>query len=210
MNLKHLTDNTLLSDTKRLARLERETMTKILHHLKEIERRKLFCDLGYPNMLEYAVKELGYSEPSASRRINAAKLLKEIPEIEEKIQSGVLNLTNLGQAAGLFKKEKINEPTKKKIILKKLENKTKRQAEKILAELSPMPFPKEGIKVISPTYQQLKINISDETLEELETAKNLLGHSTFDDSFMRKLSRYAQESIRYRKFKIRIGNQVQP
>ena len=203
MNLKHLTDNTLLADTKRLARVERELTTKILHHFKEIERRKLFSDLSYPSMMDYAVKELGYSEPSAARRIHAARLLREIPEIEAKIQDGSLSLSNLNKAAGFFKKEDIREPAKKKAILKKLENKSARQCDKTLIELSPMPLPKEGLKVVSPTYQQLKINVSDETLEELELAKNLLGHSSFDDCFMKKLSRYAQESIRYRKFKIR-------
>lgn len=203
MNLKHLTDKSLLDDTKRLARIERETMTKILHHLKEIERRKLFSELGYPSMLNYAVKELGYSEPAASRRIHAARLLKELPEIEKKIQAGVLNLTNLGQAAGLFRKEDIKDPEKKRVILKKLENKSKRQTEKILSELSPMPLPKEGLKVVSPTFQQLKVNISDDTLEELETAKNLMGHALIDDIFMRKLSRHAQENIKFKKFKIR-------
>lgn len=203
MNLNHLTDNTLLADTKRLAKAEREITTKILHHFKEIDKRKLFSDLGYPSMQEYAIKELGYSESAAGRRIQAARLLKVIPEIEAKILDGSLSLSTLNKAAGFFRREEIREPAKKKAILKKLENKSARQCDKTLLELSPMPLPKEGIRVVSPTFQQLKINVSDETLEELETAKNLLGHSTFDDSFIRKLSRYAQESIRFRKFKIR-------
>ena len=37
MNLKHLTDKTLLTDIKALVIKEREFLTKILHHLKEME-----------------------------------------------------------------------------------------------------------------------------------------------------------------------------
>lgn len=87
MNLKHLTDKTLLSDTKYLVSKEREISLKILHHLKEIERRRLFSDLGFGSIFDYTVHELGYSEPAAARRINSARLLRDMPEIEEKLKT---------------------------------------------------------------------------------------------------------------------------
>ena len=92
MNLKHLTDSTLLKDTKFLASREREITVQILHHIKEIDRRKLYSDLKYSSIYEYCKKELCYSEGSAHRRIHAARMLKEMPEIEEKIESGALSL----------------------------------------------------------------------------------------------------------------------
>ena len=54
---------------------------------------------------EYAIKKLGYSEDQAYRRLAAMRLLKEIPELEEKINSGSLNLTHMGMAQSLFKRE---------------------------------------------------------------------------------------------------------
>ena len=65
MNLKHLTDKVLLDDTKKLAKAEREVTIKILHHLKEIDRRKLFTDLGHRSLHDYCLRELGYSDASA-------------------------------------------------------------------------------------------------------------------------------------------------
>ena len=86
MNLKHLTDKTLLADTRFLVTRERELLTKVLHHLKEIDRRKLYSDLGYSSMYDFCIRHLGYAEASAHRRIKAARLLEEIPEIEKKIE----------------------------------------------------------------------------------------------------------------------------
>lgn len=75
MNLKHLTDKTLLNELKRISRQEREITTNILHHIKEVEKRKLFSDLKYSSMLEYLIKDLGYSEGAASRRLQSARML---------------------------------------------------------------------------------------------------------------------------------------
>jgi hypothetical protein len=204
MNLRKLNDKTLLQKTKELAHVERETMTEILHHLREIERRKLFSDLKYGSMMEYAMKELGYSEPSAGRRIAASRLLKDLPEIELKIQDGSLNLTILNQAAGFFKKEDIKEPEKKMEILGKLENMTKREAEKTLLGMSePNPLPKEAIKPITPDFSQLKINVSETTLQKLHEARSLMGKYHINDECLNKLAEHAIANIKFKKFKVR-------
>ena len=61
MKLNHLSDEVLLSRIGELARRERELLTQALHHLREIERRRLFASLGFSSMFDYAVTKLGYS-----------------------------------------------------------------------------------------------------------------------------------------------------
>jgi len=95
MQLNHLSDRALLADTKNLAQTERGLLTKVIHHLREIDRRRLYSDLGYGSLFEYAVKELQYSEGQAGRRLQAMRMIKEIPEVERKIASGELNLSNV-------------------------------------------------------------------------------------------------------------------
>src|SRR5687768_10594421 len=129
MNLRHISNKTLLADTKDLVRKERQNLTSILYHLKEIERRRLFSDLGYSSLFEYAVKELGYSESSAMRRIHSARLLEEIPEIKLKIEEGLLSLSNLCEASRTLKKENIKGPERKAEVLNELEGKTTRECE---------------------------------------------------------------------------------
>lgn len=208
MNLKHLTDKALIADTKNLVQNELQYTTKILHHLKEIERRKLFSDLGHSSMIDYAVKELGYSHAAAGRRIQGARMLKQFPEIEDKIQNGTLSLSNINQAAGLFKNQNINDPDKKRRILKKLENKTTREAEKILLEHSPItPLPRESQRLVTPEFTQLKINVAESTMKLLENAKALMGKFSINDEFLKKLTEHALENITHKKFKTRSTEQ---
>lgn len=169
MNLKHLTDTALLLDTKILVAHEREISLKVLHHLKEIERRRLFSDKGYSSLFDYAVRELGYSEPSAARRISAARLLKEMPEIEKRIESGVLSLTNLSMASQLFRNEDIKDVSAKKEILKQIEGTTKAECEKVLKMMIP------PTDIPSP-FKIVKWNLSEETVKIWDEWKNRNGH----------------------------------
>src|SRR5579871_720806 len=84
----------------------RDLLTQMLHRLKETERRRLYSKFGCQSLFEYATKILMYSNDQADRRIKASRLLKDLPEIEEKISSGALTLTNLAVAQKLFHHEK--------------------------------------------------------------------------------------------------------
>ncbi len=141
MNLKKLSDQNLLTATQQLAKQEREILTTILHHLREVERRRLYSVLKYSSLFSYAVGELKYSEDQAARRIAAMRLMRDVPEIEEKISSGALTLSNLCLAQTLFTKERqagrqVN--TEGKIeVLGQLENLSAREAKKFVAEINP-------------------------------------------------------------------------
>jgi hypothetical protein len=62
MNLKQMNDEGLLNKTDVLVREERELLTTILHHFREIERRRLFSALGYKSLFDMAVRRFGYGE----------------------------------------------------------------------------------------------------------------------------------------------------
>ncbi len=76
LSARTLSDENLLSQIRCLAAEERKLTTQVLELLREVERRRLFAGLGFSSLFEYAVKELGYSEASVSRRINSMRLLK--------------------------------------------------------------------------------------------------------------------------------------
>jgi hypothetical protein len=77
MQLTHLKDHEVLTQTQHAVQKERDSLMTVLHHLREVNWRKLFSDLGYPSLFEYAVKELKYSEGQACRRIQAMRLIDE-------------------------------------------------------------------------------------------------------------------------------------
>lgn len=141
MNLKHLNDETLHADSHRLNKEHNEILTALLHHLRENERRRLFSKYKYDSLFAYCIGEFKYSEAEAVRRISAMRLLRDIPEIEEKITNGELSLTNLALAQTLFSKEKkAGRPmvkAQKAEVLQRLENQSTRSAQKIAATISP-------------------------------------------------------------------------
>lgn len=194
MNLKHLTDATLLKDTKKLVQREREITTEILHHIKEIGKRKLFSDLKYASLFDYCVNELGYNESSAHRRIEASKMLAEMPDIEEQIELGALSLTNLAKAAHFFKENEVVEIEQKQEILKQLENLSTRECEKKLNEMSQPNIEK-----------RIRISILEKTHSELFKVRGFLGRSMTFDELINLLIKNTKEKVEKEKFKQNSG-----
>jgi hypothetical protein len=180
MNLKHLNDKTLLRDAKKLVHEERECTVTILYHLKEIERRRLFADLGFGSLFEYVTKELGYTESAAARRINSARLLNEIPAIDKKISNGEISLTNLSKAAKLFKRNSLDQTTKKSII-SQIENKSTRECEKMLSIFEEKEIPTEKVKILTPEVSSLTVTLTEKTLKNLEKLKGHLAHKRLNN-----------------------------
>lgn len=176
MNLRHLSDEALLAATERLVREERGILTSVLHHLREIERRRLFAALKYSSLFDYAVRGLGYSEPQAARRIAAMRLLKEMPEVEKKIESGALTLTHIGMAQTLFRQQAQSRESKKNL-LQMLERTTKREAERIIAAKSPAPLAPDRIRAASEETIEIKFRARRSLQEKIERLKGVLAHS---------------------------------
>jgi 5-methylcytosine-specific restriction endonuclease McrA len=181
MNLRNITDNILLNKLHSLVQNEREITLQVLHHLREVERRSLFAKLAYPSLFEYAVKELKYSEGAAQRRISSMRLLKELPQLEAKVEAGALSLSTLAKAQSFFRheRENIKTPAKKIEILVKLENKSAREVEKKLVSMSSSPerLAPERLRSVTATYSELKILVEDGFLKDIEELRGLLAHS---------------------------------
>jgi hypothetical protein len=132
MNLTKVSDAVLLLQTKALATQEREIITKVLHHLREIESRRLYSDLKYQSLFDYAVHELKYSEGQASRRIQAMRLMVAIPEIETKLASGELTVSYVAIVQTAFKQS--GNTLDRREVLKKVEGLTTRQAQAVVGK----------------------------------------------------------------------------
>lgn len=212
MDLRHLTDKTLLADTKFLASREREITTKILHHLKEIDKRKLYSDLGYTSLFHYCMQELGYSESAANRRIKGARLLNELPQIDKKIENGSVSLMNASLLTPFFKENNITTQDEKMKIVERIENKSFRNCEKELFKLSGKnePNTKDKTKRISEDKVRYSITLSDETSEALEKVKALFNHNISLDELIRRMADIAFKQIEKTKFKLNKSKRLPP
>lgn len=191
MNLKHLTDKALLEDTRKLISQERSILVKLLHHLNEIDKRKLYSELKYQSLHDYCTKELKISDPSTHRRITSARLIDEVPEIIQKIEKGSLSLTNIAMAVKHMKDYKIENTADKVTILRGIENLSKRECEIKLFELTGTERPK-----------LTNITIKDETYLLLQKARDLVSTPLTHDELLQMLIRSFIERTKKIKFKI--------
>src|SRR3989344_4784663 len=104
MNFKYLSDIELEISLKGSVADETRHKIIVLHKLAEFERRRLYSK-NYPSLFEYCVKVLKYSSASAQRRIDTMRAMKLIPELEQKIIAGELNLSSVSQAQSFFRQE---------------------------------------------------------------------------------------------------------
>ncbi len=160
MNLSHLTNQTLLLDTKSLSHRERHLTTQILWHLREIDKRRLYADLKYSSLWDYVTQELGYSSGTAYRRISAARALAEMPELESQLNQGDLNLSDIATVLKEFKGRPI---AKKREVFKAIENKTPQETKAI-------------IEAHTGRKQKITIEIDEDTLKLIQELKALKPH----------------------------------
>lgn len=199
MDLKMLSNADLLKNTELAALTEREATTNLLHHLNEVHRRRIFALKGCPSLFEYCVRILKMSAPQAGRRVNAAKLLRDLPQIESKINEGSLTLTTLSQAQVHFKREDKALPEKitsleKLELLEILENKSTREVEKILVGHSsfPVELPKERLRAVTENFSEVRLVLDEETLKDLEKLKGIW---SIDDGLAEVIKKMAAECL---------------
>ncbi len=101
-SLSWLPDQVLLAHTRSLVLHEQALQLAVLDHLREIHARHLHLRLGFSSLFDYAVRELGYSEGAAWRRIKAMRLCSETAGSRERLQDGSLSLSAAAQLQNTF------------------------------------------------------------------------------------------------------------
>jgi hypothetical protein len=163
---------------------ERESVTVVLHHLREVDRRRLYSALKYKSLHQFATKHLHYTDDEAYRRIAAMKLLRALPEIEERIISGDLTLTHLNKAQTFFhQEEKIQQkPLSKeqKIhVIEQMRGTSVREADQITLALSSIEVKIKPDKLKQVTKNQIEVRFTarEELQVKTEKLKGFLAHS---------------------------------
>ena len=101
-----LSDRALLRQTTTLVRHERHLQGAIIDHLAEIEARRLFLERGCSSLFDYAVRELGYSDAAAGRRIGAVRLCADQPGARERLRDGSLTLSAAAELQWAFDRQR--------------------------------------------------------------------------------------------------------
>lgn len=163
--LKSVSNDKLILNLKLLAEKEREVIAKIVLHLAEMFKRKLYLEAGYSSLFSYAVKELKYSEAAAGRRIQAAKCIIEFPEVYNMLLTGDITLSAICKISSILNQDNSKE------ILSKVRGLSKSQIEILVCSYKNV-VKKEVKDKIEPIIVKKKDNTGEQTLFKNEVEKN--------------------------------------
>ena len=192
-----LSDRELLAQTGNLARVELHLQGAIIDHLAEIETRSLFLRRGFASLFEYAVRELGYSDAAAGRRIAAMRLCAANPHTRERLRDGSLSLSAAAELQWAFDRQRRRPqaattpavaalPTEPPLVLdavgrqklvEEAAGKSTRQVKRMLADLDPELAAAAGrVRPLGNGRYELKALIDAECQRGLEQLTGLLSH----------------------------------
>ena len=100
-----LSDDRLLERTKELSGIEHHLEVVVIDHLREIQKRRLYLRYGFSSLFDYAVRELGYSDAAAWRRIKAMRLCTDVEGVRERLQNGTMTLNAAAQLQHAFDRQ---------------------------------------------------------------------------------------------------------
>ena len=84
---------------EQLVQSEKMSIARLIAHLSEIGRRKLYLQWGYRNLFDYCQRSLGLSEGSIALRIQVANVCRKFSVVLSFIAEGKVNLTVAGRLA---------------------------------------------------------------------------------------------------------------
>lgn len=149
---KLLSDDQLLGRLEAFVEAERERLHTFLAWLGEADSRKLPEDRGYSSTFDFCVRHLKLSEDEAYRRIHAARAAVVRPELLSALADGNLSLTAVSLIA-----PHVHRPDAPAIIAR-VEGKSRRQIDDILAPLRPEQDRRDTIRSVATRSAESSFN----------------------------------------------------
>lgn len=205
--LKHLSNSELFDGLEKLRGRENHTVADVVNHLSEVDERGSYREAGYSTLFSYCREKLNYSEPSAGRRVRAARALRQSPEIYSLLLEGKLSLCAISEVAPIITEDNERE------VLALVTGRSKQEAERVAARFGApqkskrervvarrVSFPVEGASlnfqgaVTTPVERfGVHLEVSAECREMIEEAKNLTGARKVSDLLEILLRKYLKK-----------------
>lgn len=200
--LENLSNTALMDRMGQAVRTERKITHLVLQCIAEIYRRKLFLERAYPSLYEMLVQEYGYSPTAALRRIDAARLLREVPEVATQLESGAVNLSQIALVQQSFKQaeksgNQIGNTELKKQLINKIEYASHQKTQVIIAqELGIEPPIINKLKTHADESVTLTVTFTKQQMEQLSSARDLISHSVPTGNWSEVFVHLAHQELR--------------
>jgi hypothetical protein len=181
-DLKKLNAPALVEGLILRVRTERKLTSEIIEFIQEIDCRKTYLEYGVTSLFAFLTEIVGYSRSAAQRRIEAARLSNDIPEIHDSLKSGEINLSHISLLAqGIKQKEKESQEklkkSEKKDLVDKFKSKPLEKCEVILAQTLDLQLKSNDVcRRQKDESVRAEMTFTKEELEEIERAKSILSH----------------------------------
>src|SRR5689334_22804390 len=133
LSITRLSDDELLTETRRAAILERRRTVELIALLAEVDARKLYRGEGYPSLFMYCTSALHLSEAAAYTRIAAARAARQFPVIFDRLAEGDVTLTTISLLASHFTSDNHEG------LVDASRHKSRREVERLVATIDPKP-----------------------------------------------------------------------
>ena len=174
-NWREITNEDLHSLTMSAAKSEKSATLVLLEHLAEIDRRRLYAEMGFPSLWIYVHELLGYSESQTSERVSAMRLMVKIPEVKKELEAGKISLTSTAKLATHVRRERTGN-TETLALLNEISGKTSREVDQHLAKNSLVEYQMDKMKVITPKTTRIIIDVDQEFLDLMNRVRELKGN----------------------------------
>ena len=116
----------------RCARHYQRAEAALIDALQKVDNKKVYAQMGYSSLFEYARLALRLSESTAYAFIRVARKSVEIPQIKAAIEAGTLSLSNAKRIAAVI------TPANQELWIARASNQTQVELDREIAKESPM------------------------------------------------------------------------
>lgn len=180
MNLKSLNDTQLINDASTAVAAERRITAETIKYFFEINRRRLHLKMGYDSLFTMLRKHFGYCEPTAQLRKNAVMLMRDVPEVIDKIESGEMPVTVAANIQSFLYSEKRSErpySLEAKIeLIETCAGKSVRDVQKEFVRRNPEIEKREVVRATNENQIRVSHSLSNEVEAKLQRIKLLWSH----------------------------------
>jgi 5-methylcytosine-specific restriction endonuclease McrA len=134
-NLSQLPSHALTARLYELRKQERALLVEFLAYLAELDRRRLYLEVGFSSTFAFLVDHLGYTRSAAFRRTTAARLVARFPVVLAHLGDGRLCLTTLVELRDVLEEDRLDE------ILDRAAGRSEEQVRELVAALRPRQAP---------------------------------------------------------------------
>jgi hypothetical protein len=130
-----------------LLRREHAAMADFLVALADVDRRRLWLELGHSSLFYFLHRELGLSKGAAHYRKTAAELVQRFPEVVDPLRDGRLCVTSVVHLA------KVLTPENRHEMLPRFFHRSRREAMEVAAAIQPAEAAprREVVTAVRPT-----------------------------------------------------------